>query len=240
MQQYFYKITHLPSKRVYVGCQYGQNSSPSNLWTTYFTSSPRIYQLLETDGVDSFVVNYTKPVTDARAYERRYLRRAFKWLGRDQFLRVFINRNLAPGIMLDGWALDNLKASLRASWNKQGRREQARITMLERHARGIVNNRGRIRSSEFKQQLSHRLSVDNPMKREDVRRAHHEAVTTPEFRERLRARNKGNTNVRGKHWWNNGVKSTMSVECPGEGWTRGRLNPHWNHNRRIKNGKKET
>jgi hypothetical protein len=29
--------------------------------------------------------------------------------------------------------------------------------------------------------------------------------------------------VKGKLWWNNGVKQTRSFECPGEGWTRGRL-----------------
>jgi hypothetical protein len=29
--------------------------------------------------------------------------------------------------------------------------------------------------------------------------------------------------VKGKLWWNNGVKQTRSFECPGEGWIRGRL-----------------
>lgn len=33
----------------------------------------------------------------------------------------------------------------------------------------------------------------------------------------------GNTNVRGKAWWNNGVKMKRSVECPGEDWVRGGL-----------------
>ena len=28
---------------------------------------------------------------------------------------------------------------------------------------------------------------------------------------------------KGMHWWNNGISSTHSRECPGEGWTRGRL-----------------
>lgn len=34
---------------------------------------------------------------------------------------------------------------------------------------------------------------------------------------------KGNTNVRGKTWWHNGIKSTMSFNCPGEEWTAGRI-----------------
>ena len=28
---------------------------------------------------------------------------------------------------------------------------------------------------------------------------------------------------KGKHWWNNGISNKCSRECPGEGWTRGRL-----------------
>ena len=28
---------------------------------------------------------------------------------------------------------------------------------------------------------------------------------------------------KGIHWWNNGISSKCSRECPGEGWTRGRL-----------------
>ena len=32
----------------------------------------------------------------------------------------------------------------------------------------------------------------------------------------------GNTNVRGKKWWNNGQVNKMSVECPGEQWVPGR------------------
>ena len=29
--------------------------------------------------------------------------------------------------------------------------------------------------------------------------------------------------AKGKHWWNDGVSCKLSRECPGEGWTRGRL-----------------
>ena len=29
--------------------------------------------------------------------------------------------------------------------------------------------------------------------------------------------------VKGKLWWNNGVNQTRCVDCPGEGWVRGRL-----------------
>lgn len=169
MQQYFYKITHVPSGRVYVGCQYEQTADPSNMLTTYFTPSPRVHQSMEVDGVGSLVVNYTVPAVDAQAYERRYMRRAFKWLERDKFLQMFINRNLAPGILLEGWAMDNLKSSLREAWNSPKKREHARQGMLERHANGTINISGCVRSAEFRQRLSHILTVSNPKKRKDVK-----------------------------------------------------------------------
>ena len=43
----------------------------------------------------------------------------------------------------------------------------------------------------------------------------------------------GNTNVRGKSWWNNGVKSTMSFACPGEGWSKGRIEFTEEHRKNI-------
>jgi len=34
---------------------------------------------------------------------------------------------------------------------------------------------------------------------------------------------KGGAKMKGKLWWNNGVKQTRAFECPEEGWVRGRL-----------------
>ena len=31
--------------------------------------------------------------------------------------------------------------------------------------------------------------------------------------------------VKGTKWWNDGVRSVLSKECPGEGWVRGRCRP---------------
>lgn len=47
--------------------------------------------------------------------------------------------------------------------------------------------------------------------------------STLEGRAERSASSKGNTNVRGKLWWNNGVEGTLAFECPGPGWKRGRL-----------------
>jgi hypothetical protein len=31
--------------------------------------------------------------------------------------------------------------------------------------------------------------------------------------------------IKGRKWWNNGIKTKMSYECPGDGWVQGRLGP---------------
>ena len=37
------------------------------------------------------------------------------------------------------------------------------------------------------------------------------------------SRKKNSLSQRGRHWWNDGVSCKRAKECPGEGWTRGRL-----------------
>ena len=41
----------------------------------------------------------------------------------------------------------------------------------------------------------------------------------------IHAVNMGKT-LKGKRWWNNGVKHKRSVDCPGEGWVPGRFTGH--------------
>ena len=45
---------------------------------------------------------------------------------------------------------------------------------------------------------------------------------TPEAVKKSTDAQRGNTNTKGKIWWNNGVKSCMTFDNPGHGWIRGR------------------
>ena len=45
---------------------------------------------------------------------------------------------------------------------------------------------------------------------------------TEETRQKLSELKKGNTNVRGYIWWNNGIKNVRAKECP-EGFVKGRI-----------------
>jgi hypothetical protein len=54
--QFFYIIYHQNSDRRYAGCKYAKGCHPSDLFTTYFTSSSTVHNLIKQDGVDSFII----------------------------------------------------------------------------------------------------------------------------------------------------------------------------------------
>lgn len=47
----------------------------------------------------------------------------------------------------------------------------------------------------------------------------------PEYRKRLSDIRKGQV------WWNNGIENKKTIECPGEGWKKGRINFTLNHHK---------
>ena len=70
-------------------------------------------------------------------------------------------------------------------------------------------HKGKHRSAETRQKLSEAFSGEN----NPLFGKHHSAETRLKMSEAHK----------GKLWWNNGISSIRSRECPGEGWTRGRL-----------------
>lgn len=112
MTPYFYKLQHIPTGRYYVGSQYGKDSDPSNLMDTYLTSSSYVHDLIEEYGKTSFRVVTIIERPDAREYERRYLTRVYKFLGKERFMSIMINRTLSPGILLDDLAIQKMKETL--------------------------------------------------------------------------------------------------------------------------------
>lgn len=93
-QPFTYLIKHLPTGKVYYGLRYAKKCQPSDLWTTYFTSSSDVERLIEQDGKDSFLFEVRKKFTDTKKaieWEKKVLRR-MKAIQREDF----INRNI-PG-----------------------------------------------------------------------------------------------------------------------------------------------
>lgn len=229
MQPYFYKIQEIATGRYYVGCQYGKNADPSNFFIKYFTSNNYIKSKLTTD----FIVKKVLVRKDARKYEERYLKKCYNLLGREKFLLLMINRNLAPGIIHDEREINNISERMKKRW-KNG-------LMNEAHQKASITRKSKqykkiIISDEEKQKISERMKTNNPMFKEEIRKKHKEAVNSENSKRRKSEIARGNTYVKNRAWYNNGEKTGMFYSCP-EGWIKGRLNPHWNHTRKKKNGK---
>lgn len=98
MKPYTYLIRHLPTNRVYYGVRSANKLPPEqDLWHQYFTSSPKIQQLIEETGCDSFDVEIRRVFEtreQAVAWETRVLRRC-RVLEDDRW----INQNVAGYIM---------------------------------------------------------------------------------------------------------------------------------------------
>lgn len=92
-------------------------------------------------------------------------------------------------------------------------------------------------SEEIRKKYSERMKKNNPMFDENVKQKHLLSMKSSETIKKKSQSKKGNTNVRGKVWYNNGQISKMFNSPPDDTWSKGRLNPHWNINRN-KNEKK--
>mgnify|MGYP001772171761 CR=1 FL=1 len=75
-----------------------------------------------------------------------------------------------------------------------------------------VNNgrfwKGKTMSEETRQKISNTLKG---------------RIFSEETRKKIALVKRGNHNVKGLHWWNNGISNKYCRECPGEEWKRGRV-----------------
>jgi hypothetical protein len=98
MKPYTYLIKHRPTGKVYYGFRSANKLDPhQDLWKHYFTSSPRVQQLIKETGVDSFDIEIRRVFESkeqASAWETRVLNRC-KVLHDDRWL----NQNIAGYII---------------------------------------------------------------------------------------------------------------------------------------------
>jgi hypothetical protein len=98
MKPYTYLIKHRPTGKVYYGFRSANRVDPhEDLWKHYFTSSPRVQQLIKETGTDSFDVEIRRVFESkeqASAWETRVLNRC-KVLHDDRWL----NQNIAGYIV---------------------------------------------------------------------------------------------------------------------------------------------
>lgn len=76
MTPYTYIIECKPINKKYYGVRYAKDSKPEDLWTTYFTSSKIVRNLIETYGKESFEIQIDKEfetVEEAIDYEHQFI-----------------------------------------------------------------------------------------------------------------------------------------------------------------------
>jgi hypothetical protein len=98
-----YVITHIPSGKRYYGCRYKKGCSPTDLWTTYFTSSKYVRKLIETDTISAFKTEVRKvfqSTNECVSWEYRVLHKLnakdnLHWLNEHNGGKEFSNTVLA-------------------------------------------------------------------------------------------------------------------------------------------------
>jgi hypothetical protein len=95
-----YLLKFKPTGQYYYGSRYSKYCHPSQLWTTYYTSSKVIRQLIKEHGQDSFEFKITRIFENkesARIWEHRFLAKVKasknpKWLNQHNGAGDFINK----------------------------------------------------------------------------------------------------------------------------------------------------
>lgn len=201
MKPYFYKIKEITTGRYYVGVQYGKKANPDNLWVSYYTSNAYIISQPK----QNFNIIKIIQREDAREYERKYLQKCYNLMGREKFLQIMINRNLAPGIL-------NTPESIQKANVK--RRVSNRVAALKLLQEGKHNFQIKRHTPTAKE----REAAASRMKGNTLGKLR---KITDEYRQQAAIKSQGNTNVRGKGWWNNGKQRKRSQSSPGPEWKPG-------------------
>jgi len=184
MKPYFYILRHISTGKLYVGSQYGKTSNPANLLETYFTSSKIIKSLIKKDGVAGFEVIELICRDDAREYEQQYLMNEYSRLGKREFMKLYYNQTLSPGILLT---------------------EEMIVSANEK--RKVSNS---IAAKRLFEEGRHNFQVNNGSKFDHVRKQSSERMKgntygsmrkmTSELKEKIANGVRGNQNVRGTIW----------------------------------------
>jgi hypothetical protein len=177
MKPYTYLIKHRPTGKVYYGFRCANKLEPHNdLWKHYFTSSPKVKQLIEETGIDSFDVEIRRVFEtkeQATSWETRVLSRC-KVLEDDRW----INQNVA------GYIVPTKESRKKISDFHKGKlKSKEHIEKIKKSNLG--KNKGRIQTEEHRRKNSEaNKGINNPR---------YGAEVSEETRRKIGAANKGKT-----------------------------------------------
>lgn len=211
MKPYTYRIRFTPTGEYYYGVRYAKDCDPSELWVKYFTSSAVINHLIDIFGKDEFTFEIRKQFTyadDAINWESRVNKYTRKWAN-------YLNRTDAK--------------SIGNQFGKKGGKLGG--ASCYKNKKGIHSDEHMLKKTEYSS-MGGKASVEQE-KGIHVKIKHW--VESPS--EELKAvRKKSGKKTGSKPWWNNGIKDTKSITCPGAGWVSGMLKKgnYWNNGTKQK------
>jgi hypothetical protein len=163
-----YHLYHTPTGLRYYGVRFAKKCSPADLWTTYFSTSKLVKQLIEDYGSDSFIVTVRRTFATAEAalnWEHKVLRRlnaaeSRHWLNRHNGGNKFrgplthtpetiakFSSKLKGRKMSDEWK-QRMSESGKRNWDK--RRALGKDRMPEEAVKqGVVTRQARIATGEI-------------------------------------------------------------------------------------------
>jgi hypothetical protein len=156
-----YFLRHIPTGDMYYGSKTAKGCKPEHLWTSYFSNSRIVKQLLETDGASAFeakVSRIFKDVNICRAHETRFLTKmnaadSPNWLNRHNGDKKFSTAG-KPGPNLGKSMSEETKKRIAESkkgstpWNKGIPRTDAEKLKMS------LSHTGSFASDETKKKLS--------------------------------------------------------------------------------------
>ena len=109
-------------------------------------------------------------------------------------------------------------------------RPASELIFLTNSEHNALHHKGKLISEEHKKKVSeankynkHALGYHHSEEtRKKISEAHKDKPRSEETRNKIGSAVKGNTNVRGRHWYNNGKISKRAYECP-DGFVPGRI-----------------
>lgn len=135
-QPYLYLIGWPNLDKWYLGIQYGKNSHPSNLWTTYFTSSDYVKQFREENGEPDIIITIPAPTAEiAISKEKQLLRECDLHSGR------WLNKNIAGNIIYT----DDVRKKISDAASSRGQYYRQKLSKA---------HQGKSHSSETRKKLS--------------------------------------------------------------------------------------
>ena len=138
MTPFVYHLYHIPTGLNYYGARYCKNCSPSDLWTTYFSSSNQVKKLIEQYGKDSFIATVRKTfntVDETILWESKFLNKINaqhndKWLNQHNGKANFVG----PHVISDS-VKSVLRSKITGIKRSEDTRQKIREKAKEREAR---------------------------------------------------------------------------------------------------------